>query len=125
MEFVSIEQDMTRRDRFDRVLYATFAAVVVLFLGFGLLVYACFGDATGRKRTRDGGWEDVTILQNLHSSGTVTVVKLAMSLNLTFMSPITMLPASKAVEDALRLGTPARVNAVRLGLVLGCALITC
>ena len=26
---------------------------------------------------------------------------------------------SKAVEDALRLGTPARVNAVRLGLVLG------
>ena len=39
---------MARRDEFDRVLSTTFGAVVLLFLGFGLLVYACFGEATGR-----------------------------------------------------------------------------
>ena len=48
MEAVSIEQDMARRDQFDRVLTTTFGCVVLLFLGFGLLVYACFGEATGR-----------------------------------------------------------------------------
>ena len=51
MEAVSIEQDMARRDQFDRVLTTTFGCVVLLFLGFGLLVYACFGEATGRERT--------------------------------------------------------------------------
>ena len=39
---------MARRDEFDRVLSITFGGVVLLFLGFGLLVYACFGEATGR-----------------------------------------------------------------------------
>ena len=48
MEAVSIEQDMARRDQFDRVLTTTFGCVVLLFLGFGLIVYACFGEATGR-----------------------------------------------------------------------------
>ena len=38
------------------------------------------------------GWEDVTILQNLDPHLTVTAVKLAMSANLTFMTPMTMLP---------------------------------
>jgi len=74
MEVVSIEQDMARRSLFDHVLYTTFGCVVFLFMGFGLLVYACFGEATGREYT-ELGWEDVTILQNLHSSFTVSTVK--------------------------------------------------
>ena len=72
------------------------------------------------------GWEDVTILQNLDPHLTVTAVKLAMSANLTFMTPMTMLPASKAVEDALRLSdlsSPSRVNAARLALVCSCAVV--
>ena len=72
------------------------------------------------------GWEDVTILQNLDPHLTVTAVKLAMSANLTFMTPMTMLPASKAVEDALRLSdlrSPSRVNAARLVLVCSCAVV--
>lgn len=122
MEAVSIEQDMARREQFDHVLTTTFGCVVLLFLGFGLLVYACFGEATGREHTGHG-WEDVTILQNLDPHLTVTVVKLAMSANLTFMTPMTMLPASKAVEDALGLTSASRVNAMRLVLVCGCALV--
>ena len=70
MEVVSIEQDMMYREQFDRVMYMTFGCVVLLFLGFGLLVYACFGEATGREHTAHG-WEDVTILQNLNPHVTV------------------------------------------------------
>jgi proton-coupled amino acid transporter len=73
-----------------------------------------------------GGGEEVPILQNLDPHLTVSAVKLAMSANLTFMTPITMLPASKAVEDALRLSdmrSRSRVNAARLALICSCAVV--
>ena len=47
---------MAVRERFDSVLCVTFGCVVLLFLGFGLVVYNCFGEATGREATVQQQW---------------------------------------------------------------------
>ena len=43
----------------------------------------------------------MTIFQNVPPGAFFTTIKLAVSLNLIFMYPVTMLPASKALETAL------------------------
>ena len=84
-------------------------------MSFGCAVYFCFGAATGRVcgDWADGSvgastlvchhWEDKTVFQNIpHAAGIFfTTVKLAVSINLVMMYPVTMLPASKAIEEAL------------------------
>ena len=101
MEVVSIEQDMADRSRFMPMIVTTLIAITALYLAFGLLVYSFYGEATGRLWLGDG-WVDATILQNIEStSGLVQAVKVAYSLNLLLMRPIVLLPASKAMEDAL------------------------
>ena len=44
-------------------------------------------------------WSEQTIFQNIPPGPFFTTVKLAVSVNLIFMYPVTMLPASKAVEE--------------------------
>lgn len=44
MESVSIEQDMFDRSQFHRMLWATFAVIVLMYLSFGVLVYMFFGE---------------------------------------------------------------------------------
>jgi len=46
------------------------------------------------------GWKDETILQNIGGGVFMDCVKAAISANLAFMCPITLLPASKAVRCA-------------------------
>jgi len=121
MEVVSIEQDMRDRDRFYDVVRYTFMAITVLHLAFGLLVYCCFGEATGRI-WKGGGWSEETILQNIPSGHSITIaVQLAMSANLLLMTPMTLLPVSKAVEDAFGIHRSRRPRiystCTRLGLV--------
>ena len=54
-------------------------------------------------------------MQNLPEGGFLTAVKLLMSLNLLLMTPITMLPASRAVEGALGLAaSPYARSALRI-----------
>eukprot|EP00966_Prymnesium_polylepis_P325897 7381832-Prymnesium_polylepis.1 len=60
LEAISIEQDMADRAAFDGVLMGSFAVLGVLFLGFGMLVYAAFGEATGRVPAPGGGWLEAT-----------------------------------------------------------------
>ena len=48
LEAVSIEADMARRQSFDLVMGLVFAALVVLFVAFGSVVYLALGEATGR-----------------------------------------------------------------------------
>jgi solute carrier family 36 (proton-coupled amino acid transporter) len=130
MESVSIEQDMKHRGSYLRTLVLTQASVVILYLGFGVVIYFFFGAATGRVCTDPGSpsptacqhWRDATIFQNIPPGVFFTTVKLAVSLNLTFMYPVTMLPASKAIEDAL--GVCTRVGSVMLRLTIVAAMTT-
>lgn len=129
MEAVSIEQDMARRERVFRVLRRTFVGLTVVFAFFGAAVYALFGEATGRVRDgRTGRWVEATIMNNLEGGLFLQFVQVCLCLNLVFMSPITLLPASKAVEEALgvqpRPGWPdmAPAHAVRLLVVSSVAL---
>jgi proton-coupled amino acid transporter len=48
-------------------------------------------------------WSEQTIFQNIPPGPFFTTVKLAVSLNLIMMYPVTMLPASKALEGAFGL----------------------
>ena len=71
---------------------------------------------------KDGQWSEETILQNIPSGRSVTLaVKLAMSANLLLMTPMTLLPVSKALEDLLGVNgssQPGLFSAcTRLGLV--------
>ena len=53
-------------------------------------------------------------MQNLPEGGFLTAVKLLMSLNLLLMTPITMLPASRAIEGPLGLAaSPYARSALR------------
>jgi len=120
MEIVSVEQDMEERGRVTEVVLGTFAVITVSHLFFGLLVYASFGEATGRRWQGDE-WVEETILQNIGHSPISLAVKIAMSANLCFMMPMTLLPASKAIENSLgvsRLAWPRLASSVtRLSLV--------
>jgi amino acid permease len=108
MEVVSIEQDMRDRSSFVQMIVWTLTAVTGLYLAFGLLVYSFFGDETGRVQ-EGGQWVEATILQNLPAgSAIVAAVKLAFSANLLLMSPIILLPASKATEEALGVDRSSR-----------------
>ena len=120
LEAVTIEQDMARRGAFDRMLVWTFVVLAALFLGFGACVYRSFGEATGRVRAAGGGWAEATVMQNLPEGGFLTAVKLLMSLNLLLMTPITMLPASRAIEAPLRLSArPLARSALRVAVLAG------
>jgi len=127
LEAVSIEQDMAQREHFDWVVNATFLVLVLVFLGFGLLVYASLGEATGRVHADanvSGGWVEATIMSNLEDGAFVITVKLLMSLNLVLMMPITLLPASRALEAlwAPCLGTSSWAHALlRLSMLVGLA----
>jgi amino acid permease len=118
MEVVSIEQDMRSRPAFERMLASTFVAVTALYLAFGIAVYSFFGEATGRV-WQQGHWAAATIMENLQSGWVTNAVKVTFSVNLLLMSPIVLLPASKAIEDALALTAkrPLLQRAARLGLV--------
>lgn len=87
--------------------------------GFGVAVYAAYGEATGRVRAPDGvSWLEVTVMQNLPEGGFLTAVKLLMSLNLLLMTPITMLPASRAIEGPLGLAaSPYARSALRVTVI--------
>ena len=113
LEAVTIEQDMARRGAFDRMLVWSFVVLAALFLGFGACVYLSFGEATGRVRAAGGGWAEATVMQNLPEGGFLTAVKLLMSLNLLLMTPITMLPASRAIEASRRLQSGSNRVAIR------------
>ena len=63
MEIVSIEQDMRDKSQVFRLILLTFAVLLLLHLAFGVLVYAAFGEATGRVWWH-GAWQEETILQN-------------------------------------------------------------
>mmetsp|Transcript_38552 Transcript_38552/g.101718 ORF Transcript_38552/g.101718 Transcript_38552/m.101718 type:complete len:197 (-) Transcript_38552:246-836(-) len=119
LEAVSIEQDMRRRDQFDCVMNVTFIALIVLFLGFGVAVYTCLGEATGRVHAPDGtGWVDATIMQNLDDGPFVYVVKGLMSINLVLMMPITLLPASRALEQLARVEETPWARALLRGTMI-------
>ena len=123
MECVSIEQDMRTRRNFHTMLLWTFVVIVVLHLAFGIFIYSCFGEAVGRE-WKDGHWVDATILQNV---GENSAVKLAMSANLLLMTPMTLLPVSKAIEDAFGVHQSYRPVAysrcTRLGLIASLGLL--
>ena len=121
LEAVSIEADMAHRESFDWVMNATFAALMVLFVGFGVAVYANLGEATGRSFVH-GRWHDVTIMQNLQDGPFVGSVKALMALNLVAMMPITLLPASRAAEQLVRAESMHERAAVRLCLLGALAL---
>jgi solute carrier family 36 (proton-coupled amino acid transporter) len=92
-------------------------------------VYFCFGTATGRicSDPTDGSigasslvcrdWQDVTVFQNIPPGVFFTTVKLAVSINLVMMYPVTMLPASKAIEEALGIKTIIPSIALRLCII--------
>ena len=84
MEIVSVEQDMEERGRVTEVVLGTFAVITVSHLFFGLLVYASFGEATGRRWQGDE-WVEETILQNIGHSPISLAVKIAKSANLCFV----------------------------------------
>ncbi|KAL1520248.1 hypothetical protein AB1Y20_023718 [Prymnesium parvum] len=127
LEAVSIEQDMAEREKIYSLLQWLFVLLALLFTSFGLAVYAMFGEATGRARLPGGEWLELTILHNLGKGGApLKLVKLAMSVNLTLMTPITLLPATKIVEQRvlqqLRLPfTTAACSVVRLLVVASLA----
>ena len=62
-------------------------------------------------------------MQNLPPGHFVLAVKVAMSSNLCFMAPITLLPGFKATEDAMGITSAAPRAAARLGVlgILGVA----
>lgn len=129
MESVSIEQDMVNRPAYLRTLVTTQAGIGLLYMGFGCAVYFCFGTATGRicSDPTDGSigasslvcrdWQDVTVFQNIPPGVFFTTVKLAVSINLVMMYPVTMLPASKAIEEALGIKTIIPSIALRLCII--------
>ena len=125
MEAVSIEQDMADRSRFHQVLRATFTFITASYILFGVLAYACFGEATGRVR-RDGEWVEKTILQNIDGGAAGAFIKLALCVDLCMMTPVTLLPASKAIEEALGAYESRRpalnVALLRTAIVGGCTL---
>ncbi len=129
MESVSIEQDMANRNNYLRTLVTTQVGIGLLYMGFGCAIYFCFGSATGRMcgDHQDGSagtsslmcrhWSDVTIFQNIPPGSFFTTVKLAVSINLVMMYPVTMLPASKAIEEALGIETLLPSIVVRLCII--------
>ena len=121
LEAVSIEQDMERRELFDGMLVWIFLLLAVLFLGFGVAVYAAFGEGTGRIPSPDGGgWVEATVMQNLPDGNFLIVVKLLMTLNLLLMTPISMLPASRAIEMALGVSSsPYMRSTLRIAVLAG------
>ena len=125
LESVSIEADMASRDQFDRVMHLTFWSLFVVYISFGLAVYASLGEATGRVHANpsdaSSAWMDATIMQNLDDGAFVIAVKLLMSLNLVMMMPITLLPASRAMEQMLGAGTPATQALARLAMIVSLA----
>jgi hypothetical protein len=64
-------------------------------------------------------WAPKTIFQNIPPGPFFTTVKLAVSLNLVFMYPVTMLPASKAIEEALSIHNYLPSCVLRLLIVAG------
>ena len=132
LEAVSIEADMRRRESFDRVVVLAFAALTLLFAGFGALVYAGLGEATGRMRVPTGAnasgddagewqWQEATLMENLPNGGFVVAVKLLMALNLLATMPVTMLPASRALEQLAGVRSSWACAALRLALLAGLA----
>ena len=122
MEVVSIEQDMADRSRFEHMLDRTFACLTAVFLAFGVFVYICFGEATGREWDDAAHtWVESTILHNLPTGVFVATVELAMSANLVFMTPITLLPASKALEELAGVTSDRAQAALRLTIVFAVA----
>lgn len=127
LECVSIEQDMARREQFTPMIVAAFAVLTIVFLVFGIFVYACFGESTGLEFEHGGKgiagkWISATVLQNLGGSllgggSLVATVQVAVAANLTFMCPITLLPASKALEASAGVHSTAARWALRLTLV--------
>ncbi len=122
MEVVTIEGDMARRSEYARMLNATFGAIICLYALFGALVYSFYGEATGRvwaAEPKPGHWADATIMRNLSPGFVTDAVKLAFSANLVLMTPITLLPASKAMEDGIGVSSApmAARCAARLALV--------
>lgn len=123
LEAITIEQDMKDRAHFDGILGITFIGLAVVFSAFGVTVYSCFGEATGRMRAADGSWAEATIMNNLEAGAFVALVKVLMSINLVLMSPVTLLPASRAIEALLpaKHSTFGSRSAVRLLIVGGMA----
>ncbi|KAK3259329.1 hypothetical protein CYMTET_31666, partial [Cymbomonas tetramitiformis] len=89
-----IEQAMQDRSQFEGVMTMSMATITVLFVSFGMLGYAAYGDET----------QDIITL-NLPKDWTASAVKIFLCLGLFFTFPVMMVPVYEIVEENL-MGVP-------------------
>eukprot|EP00891_Asterochloris_glomerata_P007096 jgi/Astpho2/7096/Aster-01925 len=85
-----IESSMKEREHFGPVLSGTIALITAIFLGFGAIGYAAFGDDT----------KDIITL-NLPADWSTTLVKILLCLGLFLTFPIMMVPVYELIERGL------------------------
>eukprot|EP00736_Rhodelphis_marinus_P010109 Rmarinus@m.19402 len=89
-EIICIEHDSRDRKRYPTVIDVVMVLVSLLYLGFALVCYLCFGEDTHS-----------IIFDNIGRGPVLTVVKLAMCVTVLFNYPLSFLPGVIAVESLL------------------------
>ncbi|KAL3140382.1 hypothetical protein ABBQ38_004643 [Trebouxia sp. C0009 RCD-2024] len=118
-----VEASMKRKEKFPLTLTFVMSIITVIYVSFGAIGYAAFGE-----ETRD------IITLNLPHDWTTVAVKLALCLGLLFTFPVMMVPVFEILERSLKQkesfkhnysskGQSAVIAGVRIALVLLIALV--
>lgn len=87
-EVVSVEHDASDKKAYQFILLSVMTSISILYLIFAIFAYLCFKGETSS-----------IIFLNLPSGAFVSIVKLSMAVVVMFSYPISLFPASQALDE--------------------------